>query len=254
MKPFRSPQLLLDRAALHIGEFEISEERFVKKHPYRQFQEIDTETRIILFKAQITEELPEKLPVVLFEAVNCMRSALDHAVFDCSILLGGKPVPKYTKFPFGGTEAQAKADLERKTSDVPENIRPFLLGFKPFDPSNGGNELLFGMNDLRNGKIHRTLTEMALANQSMGIGAGYIRDLAIEQVISEWDAEKKELTYMRALKADMSVNIRITIAVTFADGTPFARQPAVPVLKKCFDMVTSITSAIEAETARLRGN
>ncbi len=251
MQSFKSPELLLRRAKTHIAEFEALEKRFVESKPYRQFIENDPENGDILHKASITADMPEFLPVILFDALNCMRSSLDHAVFDSSIVLTGRANPKYTKFPFGGTKEQAANELKRKHSEVPECMHPFLLAFGPFDPQNGGNKALYGLNEMRNGKIHRTLTEAAIAIQSIGFGAGYIGKM-IGNILSVWDRNKRELTYMRlSVSENVHININISVFVAFDEGTTFVKQPAVATLKELLGIIEGIVAAIKAETARL---
>jgi hypothetical protein len=100
-EPFESPKLLVDRAKRDLTEFKEVESVFLSKRTYAFFTENDPKTWDMVFKAKPDGELPKDIPVIVFDVINCLRSSLDHAVYDSSALLGGDSKPKYTKFPFG---------------------------------------------------------------------------------------------------------------------------------------------------------
>jgi hypothetical protein len=173
------------------------------------------------------------------------------------VLLGANPNPKNTKFPFGPTKKSAEDNLDRtRKSDVPLAIRPYLISCGPFDPNDGGDESLFGLNEIRNGKIHKTLAEVAAARGAMGFSdANWTNGSITLSTIDIWDSEKRELTYMRAKvigHADMQVHI--TVSVAFANGSPFAGRQAAHTLREVAKVFDRVVLGIEAETTRLIRN
>lgn len=120
LEPFKSGKLLVARALEHFNQFNHVERGLLAKKPYSFFADIDPQTRQTRCKVKVSTDLGTKLPVIAFDIVNCLRSSLDHAVFDSARGLGGNPNPAGTKFPFGKTSADAAKDLNRyKANDVP---------------------------------------------------------------------------------------------------------------------------------------
>lgn len=156
--PFQSPKLLVERSRFHLRNFEVKEGSYFDRKPYVMTQEDDSQRNSKFFKFKFTRPIPVELSVVAFDAINCIRSALDHAVFDAAVQVSGRPDPKATKFPFGNDAASAEKDLQRKHSEIPESLVPLLLSFEPFK---NGRNALWELNDLRNQKIHRMLAPAA---------------------------------------------------------------------------------------------
>jgi len=251
MDAFLSAKTLLNRAYQHITEFDAWVLAYRNQKPYKITRENNPASGKTTHKARVVEQPPLILPGIAFDAVNCMRSALDHAVFDASVKLGGSPRPKYTKFPFGNDAGSAAKDLNRKYSEVPDTLRPFLQATRPYPDSDGGNQILWGLNELRNGKIHQILSAI-ISNGGLAAAnllAGGFCDFSLR---SDWDAAKQEFTFLETGCAnEIPLEIHITIEVSFSAGTPFADKPASDALKEMLTTAASIVYGIEAETARL---
>lgn len=252
MDPFVSAKTLLNRAHQHITEFDAWLLAYRNQNPYKIVSEHDTGSDKTLYKVRVTEPPPLILPGTAFDAVNCMRSALDHAVFDASSSLGGNPRPKYTKFPFGKDAGSAAKDLDRKYSEVPPSLRPFLQSTRPYPEHEGGNQTLWGLNELRNGKIHQILAPVVSSGGATSVnllGSG-IGDFS---VLSAWDAANKEFTFLEVRGSnEIPLDVQVTIEVAFSAGTPFAEKPSSAALKDMLTITASIVYGIEAETARLK--
>jgi hypothetical protein len=250
--PFESAKTLLHRAQQHITEFDAWLLAYRNGNPYEVFHDYDVASDKTTHKARVTKPPPGILAGIAFDCVNCLRSSLDHAVFDASKALSGNPSPKYTKFPFGIDAASAANDLRRKHSQVPECLHPFLLAQKPYPHSNGGNQTLWGLNELRNGKIHQILAAVISGGGSTGVnilGSGR----SVFTVMSEWDGSKNEYTFLVTGGAnEVPLDVRFTIDVQFGQSTPFADKPAPGSLKEMFTVAAGIVFGIEAETARLK--
>ncbi len=238
----------MERAGEHLDQFNHLERVFVAKNPYTRFREIDPDTGEHVFKVRASEP-SHKLSAIAFDIVNCIRSSLDHAVFDSARMIGGNPVPKYTKFPFGKTADDAARDLNRyKDSEVPQAIRPFLLSFEPHQ---GGKKALWELNELRNSKIHRILQAFPIASGGVGFGAGHIGNVTLS-TCNEWDDERGELTYMRfEAGAEYNIDIDVTVNVTLGDVSLLGNKPAAEIFSEFIKVVESIRLRIKAESERL---
>ncbi|WP_147373324.1 hypothetical protein [Henriciella mobilis] len=244
----RSAQTILAHADLRLRELETAEKVFNERCPYRLFTERDFDTGHILFKAKIIESPPLSMVPIAFDVLGALRSSLDHVVYDASKRLGGKPRPKYTKFPFGKTKGGAKNDLGRKRSEVPAALHPYLLSFKPYMR---GNKTLWALNEFRNHKIHRTLGLLAMATTTFAINTGRIGVLHFDQV-SEWDGRKRELTYLRATRVeDVNVEMQVSLNVTFQEIPSLKREPAIRLLRKMLADCQKIVSGVESKTVDL---
>ena len=175
-KPFETAKALIDRAHKDIREFEEVEAEYVDptNDAYRFLGNIDPQTGNKTFKALLVKPIPPALSVIAFDIVNCLRSALDHAVFDSAAELGGSPNIKSTKFPFGRDLAKARDDFRGKGREVPKSIHPKLFSFEPYK---GGRMGIWEFNELRNYKIHRTLAPASARTGQVGLGTGRIKNV-----------------------------------------------------------------------------
>src|SRR5581483_2693 len=158
MTPFESAKFLVQRANIRRYDYLKWEGAFRRKYRDSGISEKDPKTGETLFKAPPSIEEPHlEGSALVFECIGYIRSSLDHAVYDASIMLGDKDDPN-TKFPFGKDMADVANRL--KKSQVPAALHPIILSYKPYRPEHGGDPRLSAMNDMRNRKIHRTLIVM----------------------------------------------------------------------------------------------
>jgi hypothetical protein len=248
---FRSAWLLINRAEAHLSEFKGLSGEYNESHPYTKFTEVDAKTRRQLFKAKITTPPPEMLSVIAYDIFQCLRSSLDHAVYDAARKIGGSPRPQSTKFPFGKHKADAEKDGKRKRSEVPFEIDCACLKFRPY---RRGNRTLWAMNEMRNSKIHRTLSAMAFTVGGVSVNILSVAEsLHIGEISTRrWDGQKNELTYMDIGQGEqMDSRQEINVLVAFANSTPFARRPAVEVFDECISLTREVVGSLEAETIRI---
>lgn len=246
---FKSAHLLIDRAKKHAEEFEYILSDFNRKKPYEHF--IRKRGVRHLFGIKMNEEIPPSLNVVLFDIVNCLRSSLDHAVYDGSVLMGRHPNPKNTKFPFGETEADAAGDFKRKRAEVPEKLQELILKeIRPYKEN--GNEILWKLNKLRNQKIHKTLTEMVISRGpiSMGPKPGkpfIVNEFNFDALEPEWYPLRRELIYMKSTKMDMQdIEIDIVISVVMGEDTAFKGEDAQSIIYALIDNAFKSVSLISS--------
>lgn len=215
--------------------------------PYRFFSDFNPATGYETRKVRVERDIPLDFGCMAFDALNSLRSALDHAVFAATVVLTGNQDPARTKFPFADTEEWLiESELKRGARDVPDDLHPYLLGLKPHK---AGNKLLWGFNKVRNENIHRILSPVAHARSSMGIGGnGYIGEM---EIIHKWDREKRELSYLRCRDVGSGIKVDIAIDVAFIETSDLPLQSVVRTLEQCSGMVESIIDGIEAETARI---
>jgi hypothetical protein len=249
--PFHSPRSLISHARDEIKDAEARINAFFAATPIARVVEIDTQTGQRIFKARLTEELPDKITVVVKDAAGNLRDALDHAVYaSTAVLVGGNP--SKTGFPFAQDANGVLGELngKRLCGNAPE-IRPLLAAFNPYP---GGNDLLSGLNSIRNPNTHRILVPV-------GVGAAHIGNITIRNgVISGgtqighgvWDAAKNEFEYMRlGPTSHFESQVQIAFNVSFKGIEKLEGQPIIPTLSAIAGEVERVVSAIEAETGRI---
>jgi len=251
LQPFDSAKFLFHRAAAHLAEFRTWYAIYLNSKPGEFVCEQDEETGLFHFKYRIVRQPPPMMGAITYDIVSCLRSALDHAVFDASVELGGNPRPKYTKFPFGQNAKEAADDLIRKRAEVPESIRPTLLGFRPYHPNNGGDPTLFGLNEIRNQKIHRILGVYVVQSGDTAVD-NFIGGSSEVIFCADWNPERQEFTY--CIAADPNVRQfegALTLNIGLDEASTLGGKPAVEMLTLAANRVWEIIGDIAKETARL---
>ena len=79
-EPFRDSRLSLGRADFHIQDFERQLRAFTDAKPYTPVVECDLERNRDIHKV-VGPPIPETFPLIVFDAVNNLRAALDRAAF-----------------------------------------------------------------------------------------------------------------------------------------------------------------------------
>jgi hypothetical protein len=124
---FNSPRLTLVRAQHHVHEFNDTVDRFIAEKPWTKFIDKDSVPGHDLHKVKFTQQLPEMLPCILFDATNNLRAVLDQVGY-ASALAAKSLSLKAIKFPFGPTEEKWRYDLAGRCKDLPTEICSIFEG------------------------------------------------------------------------------------------------------------------------------
>ncbi|OYU78088.1 MAG: hypothetical protein CFE32_03155 [Alphaproteobacteria bacterium PA3] len=249
LQPFDSQNILILRARDHIKFFDHVEQSTIRQIQPRHLTGTDPQNGDILHKLKIEFETPKILTAISFDIINCLRSALDHAVYDAARIMGADPKPEYTKFPMGRTFDDVKNDIERfKAKDIPLALRPILMATEPFS---GGKNQLYELNQLRNQKIHRILEPCFTSVPEIGFQNGDIERAEFDSV-HEWSPETKELTFLRARSnSRYSIDIKVDVRACITGQDLFNFKPAVEVFTDIATTVDGIVNVIEHDAIRL---
>jgi hypothetical protein len=247
---FESPKELVGHASEHIDRLEAEIKSFFDRKPCARVVDFDRETREYVFKFRLTAKLPSKIRLVFKDATSNLRDALDHAVYAAAISLGNATVEK-TGFPFANDAAHLEGEFKTwKFSDVPKEIHPVLISFRPYPT---GNDLLIGLNRMRNPNTHRVIVPVGFASSGNEItnftgtisGSGKLG-------YSLWDAAKNEVEYMRLGEGSKAkCDVSIAFDVTFGEVEVFAGKPVVLSLREIMTEVDRVVHGLEVETARI---
>lgn len=249
---FESPKSLVSHAREEITNLDARLAEFFGKHPYARIIDIDRDTGEKVHKFRLTAKLPGKVSNIVKDIAGNLRDALDHAVYGCAVsLYGGEPSD--TGFPFAKDAAGVDGELKgKRLRGNPPEIRSFLAAFNPYP---GGNDLLWGLNQIRNPNTHRIIVPVGTAVVS---NSSEMRNLqggtSLKFGYSHWDPAKNEVEFLRA-SPDWTFQYKVQIAfdVTFEGTLLLSGKPLVPTLIAIADEVERVCGFIEAETARILG-
>src|SRR5229473_7427690 len=166
----------IERAKKHIRELESARAAFLATNPYAATPEYYVEQNVTVYFLDGWEPVPDSILLPCGDAVHNLRSSLDYLWWQRSeVCTGGKPDPKRKPtFPIfddresfeksmskPGRKVEAEA-LIKRTKDV-------LLRSQPYK---GGNDTIWGLNQLDYIDKHCFLITAAIAPKQLGIQTG----------------------------------------------------------------------------------
>jgi hypothetical protein len=244
--PFRSSRLKIDRAKHHIDEIDARLIRFETEDPYVVVIEEDAEPGYEVHKLRLRERSPcDAISVMVGDAINNLRAALDHAVCACAIATGNS-APKFRtcSFPFGKDLATFNSAVMGCTS-VPEEIRTCLRSFQAYET---GYRALWTLNQMCNWDKHALIRATIIG---FGDDRILLRSGTIEPPKNPfWDNPKEEVELFRT-NSNPQYDLRFTLEIAFDGPGLLAGKRIVPALNAFLDPVERVLMALEAETRRL---
>jgi hypothetical protein len=144
----------LGRAAVHVAALEAAVGRYVAIPPYRRTESVDHMTGAITVRAEMTQEPPAEIALILSDAVHQLRAALDNLV---GCVRPGGPTGA-SAFPITTEPVRFDRDPDRKLEGVPDWAVAAIREIQPF-PGDGwqrdvGGQLL-SLHDLARLDRHR---------------------------------------------------------------------------------------------------
>jgi len=249
--PFESPKALIQRGREHVDTLQIEMASFWSRKPYARVIEFDVDTKENIHKFRLTTQIPGKIRTIAKDATSNLRDALDHAVYGAALLLG-RVNPNNTGFPFARDAVGVRGELDcKRLSGNPPEIRPLLASFEPHE---GGNELLFGLNSIRNPNTHRVLVPvMATSMATSGLINATING-GLKFGYSRWDATKNEVEFMRIGRdSHFECQINVASTITFGDIGILAGREVAGTLRQIAVEVEQTVLSIETEARRIKG-
>ena len=248
---FEEAHLLNQRARELSRELAGLAKEFFDTEPYAQRTDVDRKTGEHIHKIAMTRQLPKRLTPIAADAINNLRSALDHAVVASCIALHVVRASS-TYFPFAADEGQLDNAIKGRCKNVPRELIDLFRSFKPYK---GGNDLLYAISTLSGSNKHLKLVSIGAA----GSNAFRIDHLHVvkakhfEVQLPRWDVSRGELVLFRSSpEAEFSGSIDFHFFVAFANADFVAGSEASAVIDRMSEEVDRIVTAITLETDRLR--
>jgi hypothetical protein len=245
---FSGARLKLDRAKHHIEELSLGIWRFQSEHPKEVVIDKDPEPGYKIHKLRLVRPAPlAEFSLLIGDALNNMRSALDHATFACALANGHpKPVFKTCDFPFGKDAPTFNNAVNGRTS-LPQGILALLRSFKAYKD---GNHLLWALNTMCNLDKHALITPVVIGWQSVEF---YWRSSGGRTEPPRnplWDSAKAEIELFRT-KDELEYDFHIALEIALYAPESQVPHRADALLNGFYSCVERILLAVEAEAARL---
>lgn len=129
------PYLKLSRAKEHIDSLAVELRAFYESKPYGFTSYEDIENARYILRAKLSA-VPDKIPLILGDAVNCMRASLDQLVWSLAKLT--TVIPNKTQFPIHDkSDAKSRKVFKRDLRGVPPNAVGEIDSFQPYKRTTG---------------------------------------------------------------------------------------------------------------------
>lgn len=250
--PFADPRLMLRRAHHHIADFNWRVIAYMHSKPWSHVIEDDADGIHKIHKIRFDAPPPE-FALVLFDALNNLRAALDQTAYATAVLAKNTRL-KAVKFPFAADAAHINNVIKGSCKDLPPVIQALFRGFNPYK---GGNDTLWALNELCNTSKHLKLAPTQISSHLLTWSRHV--DPGIEMGVGEpsepsWDSEKNEVTFDR-VPAGITIYLQHDNAIAFGisvEGIKVVQRiTAITLLDDMASIVESVILATEAECRRV---
>src|SRR5215469_3590061 len=149
-----------DRAYQHIKELEEAMRLFFNSDPYSVSLDYNAETGNMEWRLVEAKDIPLSISTIAGDAIQNLRSALDHLVWQL-VILNGKTPTRITSFPIAESlQEYTSAKFRRKIEGVAQENISAIDALKPYQ---GGNAALWPLHSLNNIDKHRLLLPAVIA-------------------------------------------------------------------------------------------
>ncbi|MCH9806944.1 MAG: hypothetical protein K0U74_04365 [Alphaproteobacteria bacterium] len=251
LETFNDLRDVIGSASDHISDLDAKLSAFFVEKNTARIIDYDRDSGQDVYKVRLIAQIPGKTRTLTKNALEDLRSALDHAVYASAITLRPGTQPSRTAFPFAHDAAGVHERLNRDLVDIPPEIRTLVEEFRPHQ---NGNALLWALNNTRNTQTHRLLVPLGTVALGTVLGIGYAELQPPSQIgYSKWDPAKNEVEYMRlGSGSTFEHTVDVTFQAVFGDAaSTVLGQPVIPMLNAFRCEVESVVRAIEAETEKL---
>jgi hypothetical protein len=211
--------------------------------------EPDADKAYEIHKLVLSDRFPIKWRVLATEVVEHLRAALDHAAFATFFLSTRRFDTNHAAFPFGKSASDLDNGVKGRSKDCPAEIQALLRSFNAYE---GGNDLLYTLNELANGSKQGLITFIggALAGGQLtmkGPKGGFDFDHPVT-----WDGEKNEIVYARVkagTKFEHQKKLQVYPLIPGTEHLPGITSTGV--LSKIREEVARVVDQIENESRRI---
>jgi hypothetical protein len=158
--PYRQVSAKYQRANKHIEDFKSFVDVFRQSNPCSIRVERDEQAGEVSYFIASVPEIPVECSLLLGDALQNLRSALDYAAYFLVKRYSGETTTK-TGFPIGESAQEYQAAFARKVPSAGQFAKEAIDRMRPYK---GGNEHLWQLHRLNNIDKHRLLLTVCLTN------------------------------------------------------------------------------------------
>ncbi|MGD0217409.1 MAG: hypothetical protein ABSC45_07855 [Desulfobaccales bacterium] len=240
---FHSAKLRLSRGNYHITDFNERIRSFLQK-PCTIIREDNLngihESQKITIK--LTESIPDNFATIAADAIDNLRSALDHAWYAFSDASNALSADKRAYFPIPDNIRGLENFISTKGARYPKDIITLLREIEPYKGPNG---YIWALNWICVKNKHRLIAPIAtIANVEMIHTFSYGTAKQIDR--PRFDSSKNEIIFYTP-KGDTTVkyNVGITFDIAFHEAAIQHPGSASNILKIFTDIVNDVINGLE---------
>ncbi|MGA7579667.1 MAG: hypothetical protein ACLQUW_03200 [Desulfobaccales bacterium] len=246
-----SANLRLSRGKYHITDLNERIRSFLQEGTYTIIREDNLngihESQKITIK--LTKPIPDNFTTIAADAIDNLRSALDHAWYAIANASKALSADKRAYFPIPDTIRGLENFISTKGARYPKDIIALLREIEPY---RGPNGYLWALNWICVKNKHRLIAPIAmLANVEMIHAFSYGTAKQIDRPI--FDSSKNEIVFYAPIRdTTIKYNINITFDIAFHEtGIPHPGS-AINILSLFAEIVDDVINGLERIAKSLR--
>lgn len=249
MDIFRQSWLKIERADEHIAELDKNIRDFLDAKPYAVVVNPSMYAGQQTWSARVRKKIPEKITMIVGDALHNMRAALD--ILTCDLIRHFQGVSTDLSdiyFPFTKGDANDFESLINKRL-VKETSPDVIAVFRKLAPYKAGNPVLFALHSLDIDDKHKRIIPMAnfIGIPSLKLianGQSIMTMVDGKFFVSQDGATLMSLPAANNIKLNQEFDP--TIEIVFGEVNLVKHQPLIPTLHHISDAVQGTIKAFEA--------
>ncbi len=145
----------LERADKHINDLQAELGAFLGANPYTIGVKYDPDSRDYCHYIARCAEIPDVIPLAVGDAIQCLRSALDHLALLIWKKCNGTGSDRAVYFPISESKSKYESEFPRKIKSATVSVRDAFDAVEPYQEGNGHDLWVIG--ELKNTVKHRLL-------------------------------------------------------------------------------------------------
>ena len=164
--PLTNANFKTQRAQAHLHELKAAIEAFEKSQPYTLRPQAEPDGNAIRYCVEIRHP-PVGLFLIAADVLQCLRTALDQAIWSLARLKYPNTDPDWTQFPVFSEplDAKARKKFDRQVLGVPDKAIQFIEALQPYNRPAGtplASSLLWQLHELNRIDKHRRILVRAM--------------------------------------------------------------------------------------------
>ena len=197
----------------------------------------------LVHEIRLTTPIPSIIPGLIGDAVCNLRAALDQAMYVIVASVHGPIRNAY--FPIATT----LRGFENSFTGWGKKIPRTFARFSTLKPYRGGNDILWGLNEIRNRDAHAIITPIGIGCSDIAYRVGDSFFAMPQDPV--WDCSEKKITFMTIpIDGEFDYKYNFKLHVAFSQIEVIEGKPVVPVLDQMARHVESVVFLLENEARR----